>query len=190
MLLDRFLPVYHFNEAHTIVVQGSTDRVFSVIKDLTVAELSPVVHMLFAIRGLPGRLSGETGLAANSSETMLEQLYRRGFVPLAEDGDRELVVGTVGQFWKLSGGRNLRLLDSEEFLCFSAPGYVKVATNLCLSESTNGRVNVSTESRIFVPEPSTRRKFAPYWWLVRPGSGLIRRMCLKAIKRRAERSQS
>jgi hypothetical protein len=31
------------------------------------------------------------------------------------------------------------------------------------------------------------RRFARYWWLIRPASGAIRRSSLSAIKRRAER---
>ena len=45
---------------------------------------------------------------------------------------------------------------------------------------------VRTETRIQVPTPGARRMFAAYWLLIRLGSRLIRKMMLRAIKRRAE----
>ena len=46
---------------------------------------------------------------------------------------------------------------------------------------------VTTETRVFATDEATRKKFALYWWTIRLGSGLIRRMWLRAIRRRAER---
>ena len=45
---------------------------------------------------------------------------------------------------------------------------------------------VTTETRVCATDPRTRRKFAMYWWTIYPGSALIRRMWLRAIRRRAE----
>ena len=45
---------------------------------------------------------------------------------------------------------------------------------------------VTTETRVFTTDPSSRRKFGEYWRVIYPGSALIRRMWLQAIKRRAE----
>jgi hypothetical protein len=36
-------------------------------------------------------------------------------------------------------------------------------------------------------DPASARRFARYWWLIRPASGAIRRSWLAAIKRRTER---
>jgi hypothetical protein len=47
---------------------------------------------------------------------------------------------------------------------------------------------LSTETRIWAPDPQTRKKFAFYWRLISLGSGWIRVLWLRAIKRRAERS--
>ena len=37
-----------------------------------------------------------------------------------------------------------------------------------------------------VEDPTARRRFARYWLVVRPFSGLIRMLVLRAAKRRAE----
>jgi len=46
--------------------------------------------------------------------------------------------------------------------------------------------SLATETRVHVPDPVSRRKFARYWRVVRPFSGVIRMGVLRAAKRRAE----
>jgi len=46
--------------------------------------------------------------------------------------------------------------------------------------------SLTTETRVHVPHPVSRRKFTRYWRVVRPFSGLIRLLVLRAVKRRAE----
>ena len=50
-----------------------------------------------------------------------------------------------------------------------------------------GGTRLTTETRVFAPDRSVRRRFALYWTAIRPGSGMIRRMWLRAVKRRAVR---
>ena len=50
------------------------------------------------------------------------------------------------------------------------------------------RGTLTTETRIHVSDPISRRRFERYWRLVRPFSGIIRRRVLVAAKRRAEAS--
>ena len=45
---------------------------------------------------------------------------------------------------------------------------------------------LSTETRVWAAHLSARRRFRFYWLAIRPFSGLIRRVWLRAIKRRAE----
>lgn len=55
--------------------------------------------------------------------------------------------------------------------------------------STEARFSRSTLTRIWAPDEKTRKKFAIYWRIISLGSGWIRIMWLKAIKRRAEKAQ-
>jgi hypothetical protein len=84
-----------------------------------------------------------------------------------------LLVGLVG------------IAGSVDFKEFDRPGYVKVAMNFHLAEIAGG-CRVSTETRVLATDSSARWKFAVYWRIIYPGSALIRRMWLAAIKRRAE----
>jgi hypothetical protein len=45
---------------------------------------------------------------------------------------------------------------------------------------------LSTETRILATDPRTRRSFAAYWFLIRAGSGAIRREVLRVVAGRAE----
>jgi hypothetical protein len=46
--------------------------------------------------------------------------------------------------------------------------------------------HLSTETRVHVADPAARRKFRRYWFVIRPFSGLIRILLLRAARRRAE----
>jgi hypothetical protein len=41
---------------------------------------------------------------------------------------------------------------------------------------------------VFATDPASCRRFAVYWRVIYPGSALIRRMWLRAIRLRAERA--
>jgi len=187
MELDRFLPTYHFNEVHSIEVQASASDIFRSIKEMTPSELSPVFRLLFWIRSLPARLVGKSDPGFAPSQPLLKQL-EGDFIFLADIPNREIVFGMIGQPWKLTGDQAVRLIEPQEFVEFGQPDYAKVAANFCVSEGRrDGRFKVSTESRIYVADPTTRKKFARYWFVIYVGSSYIRTLMLQAVKRRAER---
>jgi len=45
---------------------------------------------------------------------------------------------------------------------------------------------LSTETRVVATDARTRRAFAAYWLVIRPGSGAIRRELLRVVARRSE----
>ena len=191
MLLDDFLPTYEFNEVHAVTVQAPPDRVFAAIHEMRAGELSPLVNLMLSLRNLPGRLLRQAGPRLVDDKPFLQQLLTGGFIPLGESADREVVFGLIGQFWKLTGGESPSIASPRQYLAFDDPRYAKVATNLLISDGTTpGVVRLSTETRIHVFDPGTRRKFGFYWRLISLGSGFIRVLWLKAVKRRAERTSS
>jgi len=187
MKLDDFLPAWQFNEVHTVTVDAAPERVFTAMKELTAAELSPLIFWMLDIRSLPARLTGKHAPDVTQPGPFLDQLYRGGFIPLAEEPNREIVFGLVGQFWKLAGGEEPHIPSPEVFLAFDDPAFAKVAANLLVTVDEHGRTRCSTETRVHVPEPRTRRKFAFYWRIISMGSAFIRVLWLRAIKRKAER---
>ena len=187
MKLDKFLPTWQFNEVHTVVVDASPGQVFTAMKDLTAAELSPLIFWMLNLRNLPTKLVGKSAPIAPQSGPFLAQLYQGGFISLAEDPGKEIVFGLIGQFWKLTFGEEPHIPSPEAFLAFNDPAFAKVAANLAVTVDEQGRTRCSTETRIHVPDPKTRRKFAFYWRIISMGSAFIRVLWLRAIKRKAER---
>lgn len=187
MKLDTFLPKYEFNEVHKIRINAPAPKTFKAIKEMTAADLSPLVFIMLNLRELPARLIGKINKEERHSRPFLASLYEDGFIPLGEVADQEIVFGLIGQFWKLVP-TGPEIPSPEAFLTYDDPLFAKVVANLLITPNPDGSVRCSTETRIHVPDPRTRRKFTFYWLLISMGSGWIRILWLRAIKRRAERN--
>lgn len=187
MRLDDILPAYDINEIHVAVIRGTPAQIFEAIKAVTPKEIL-LFRLLMGVRRLPGHLLGTRGNRVASGRSLLAQFLEGGFVILGETTERELVVGAVAQFWKPWGGEVLKIRTLAEFQAFCLPGYAKAAVNFSVEADLAGRAIVRTETRVLATDPIARAKFARYWRLIHPGSAFIRRMWLRAIRRRVERS--
>ena len=186
MKIDEFLPQYDFTEIHKVSVDASPEKTLLAVQELLPSELSPLVFWMLALRGLPARLLGKTPPAAAGNQPFLAQLYKGGFIPLAQT-DQEIVFGLIGQFWKLVGAEEVKVSGPQAFLAFQRSDFAKVAANLAV-QPAGERTLLSTETRIWAPDAQTRRKFAFYWRLISFGSGWIRVMWLRGIKRKTEKA--
>lgn len=184
MLLNSFVPQYDFHEVHSIVIQASAEKILGAIMQLTPSEI-PLVGILMSIRSLPSLVLYGKKFSPNNHKPFAEQILQSGFLLLGEEPKSELLLGLVGQFWKLRGGICREVRDAKEFNEFTRPGWAKVGWNFFIDEHEDGCV-VRTETRIVCTDAASMRRFARYWFVIHPGSALIRRTILKAIKRRAE----
>lgn len=186
-LLDEALPEYEFFERHRTLVSAPPEQALAAAKEATPAEM-PFVRTLFALRSLPARLTRRGRLPADRTRSLAAQMVEFGFVLLAED-EHGVVFGFAGQPWRLAGGSMPRLRTAREWLDFAERGYVKAVMSFSVvPEGT--RTRLETETRIHATDAGSRRRFARYWRVIRPGSGLIRRSWLRAAKRRAELSEA
>jgi hypothetical protein len=186
-LLDDWLPRYEFGEAHSVIVLAARDQVFMALREVTPLEI-PMLRLLFAVRSLPHLLSRSGRTALRRTEPLLDQMLAEGFLMLDESDD-EVVLGVVGQFWKMRG-RPVPLRDASEFKSYSQDDCAKAAVNFRLQEAAPAGFVLTTETRVTVPNTEARRRFAAYWGVIRPGSSIIRRSWLRAVKRRAETHES
>lgn len=192
MLLNDILPEYDFKEIHSIVLKSSASEAFRSIKQVAPSEISPIFHWLFLIRSLPSRFTGKPGFGFSGDKALLDQMTEGHFVMLAEESGREVVIGivmpsTVGRSWKYPEASTRGPRNAREFARFDQPGFVRVVMNLYVEDTADGDiVKLTSETRMKAIDADARRRFARYWRLIRPGSGLIRRSWLKAMKRRAE----
>jgi len=139
-----------------------------------------------AIRGIAmGHLRAARGAQPASPALPMVRMIesrRTNFFPL-DDTPREFVFGLAGQPWNNVGVR----LKAEDFGSWAPPDNVKIAANFLIEDAGNGRSRVITETRVAATDESARGKMARYWALIYPGSGMIRRSLLSAIRERAER---
>jgi hypothetical protein len=159
------LPVYHHRERHFVRVEASPDDALAAARETRLDEI-PVVSLLFRLRGLRAAPSGPIWAA----------LEAEGF----RFHDPETVV-LVGRPWSPRGGTRV----VEDFVGFAEPGYAKMALELRARSDGDGAL-LETETRVFLTDAASRHRFAAYWLVIRPFSGLTRRLWLRAAKRRAE----
>ncbi len=187
MLLDDFMPDYDVHEIHAIRVHASPERIYGAIVSVSASDLG-IANGLVVLRSLPSLLTGKAPPSRITSRPLFELGPNSSFFLLAEEPSREMVIGFVGKFWKATGGDWYRCSGPEEFLNFEQSDYAKAAWNLHIDAKAQGWCRLSTETRVLGTDAGAKRKFQAYWSVVYPGSAYIRRVLLKAIKRRAERS--
>ena len=171
--LDDFLPAYEFSERHAVHITASPARIDEALRTVTIADI-PVARALWWLRRL-GRPYGDATKPFVGGElpgVVLEDVPEEG-----------VVLGLTGQFWRLLGGGRdaARPRTADEFLAFDRPDTCKAVVDFRVGERT-----LSTETRVHVADPVSRRKFRRYWLVVRPFSGLFRVLLLRAARRRAE----
>jgi len=177
--LDEFMPVWQFGEYHSIEIAVPPARAYEAMRAVTADEILLFRTLTWIRRG--GRQLPESILNAGKDRPLIDVATRSGFLTLAEDARREIVIGTVV---KRPAGTKVAL-NADVFRKPLPPGYAIAAMNFRVAPNGSGGSTVSTETRVFASSDEARRSFARYWRVIYPGSALIRRMWLRAIKRRA-----
>ena len=181
--LDGTTPSYQFHEFHAIAIRATPERIHRAIRDVTADEIL-LFHTLTWIRRF-GRPAPESVLNAPERQPLLDVATRTTFLTLADTPD-EIVVGTV--VIAPPGWRRRTLQTPDEFFAVrQRSGFALGTMNFEVRREGDESI-VTTETRVHATDPESRRRFAVYWRLIYPGSAFIRRMWLRAIKNRAERS--
>jgi hypothetical protein len=184
--LDAWMPQWQVDERHILHVAAAPDKVFAAIHAVRADEIF-LFRILTAIRRCGGT-GPESIMNAPEKEPLLDVATRTTFVLLEEEAPRELVVGTV-----IAAPREARAsakLVRELFRKTLRPGVVLATMNFVVLPDNNGGSSVSTETRIYANSPAALHRFGVYWRIIHPGSDLIRRMWLRAIRQRAERQNA
>jgi hypothetical protein len=177
--LDEFMPVWQFNERHTIKVAASPERAFDAIRRVRANEISLFNTLTWIRRG--GRKVPAGILNAGHSTPLLDVATKSGFIYLANDAPREVVIGTM----VIAPPGSRGALTTQTFKTPLAPGFALAAMNFVVTPDGPFASIVSTETRVFASSPESRRRFARYWRVIYPGSAIIRRMWLRAVQRKA-----
>ena len=166
MTVADALPVYHYSEHHSIRVAAPPAVALAAAREARLEDVR-VVAALFRLRGLRAVPDGPIWAAMRAA----------GFRP---HDDETLTL--IGRPWSPRGGTPA----DADFVSFAEPGYAKMALDLRATADGEGAL-LETETRIYLTDAAARRRFAAYWLVIRPFSGLTRRLWLREAKRRAER---
>ena len=189
MLIDTYLPSFDAVESHTTIVRAPVERVWDAIRTADFGS-NGIVRALFALRGMPAFLTAPREALARARTPVhapltLDAALTHGFIVLGEDPGRELLLGTAGRFWGARGA--LCHIDPQQFMAFDEPGAAQAAWNFAVRPLVGAKTVLSTETRVRCVDPAGRLRFRIYWAFIRPFSGLIRLVMLRAIKRAAEK---
>jgi hypothetical protein len=180
--LDEWMPVWQFDERHVIRVGASPEKVFDAIHAVRADEIF-LFRTLIAIRRC-GRPGPESILNAPENKPLLDVATQTTFIYLADEAPREIVVGTV-----IAAPRGIHApakLTPEMFREKLPPGVALATMNYLVAPDDRGGSTISTTTRVYGNNAAAVRRFAVYWRIIHPGSDIIRRTWLRAIKRRAE----
>jgi hypothetical protein len=172
VVIDELVPSWHRREVHRRRTGAPAADLMRAVDELRWQDV-PVFAVLMRIRAGGRRLPGATIMAGMTAI---------GFAELARTAD-EVVYGGIGRPWSPRGGA-VPLTGpggpTRRFVGFAEPGWAKMALSLRAGDG-----EISTETRVWLTDRRARRAFAPYWFVIRPFSGAIRRAWLAAIARRA-----
>jgi hypothetical protein len=179
-LMDRFLPSYQFSERHQVTVRCRPGELLDIIQNFQPPK-DRFGETAMLVRQLPARLMH---VLAPSRTPPPSPVTRANFIPLARDGDREMVGGLVGKFWRPDFGL-VGVKDASGFLLCNPPKTAKLVIGFA-AEQTGELTVLATETRVYCPDRYALIMFFPYWLIIRPVSGVLRRRFLATIRRVAE----
>ena len=183
MIIDEYLRGYDVAKRHQILINASRERVYDAVCAFDMNN-SPIARVLLALRSFNFTFSKKK----NQLGSTLDALQKNGFILLKNNPPEELLLGLVGKFWAPSGC--IQKMDADTFSRFNDSGFAKAVWNFHIMQQPDGRMLLSTETRIRCADDTSRKRFRRYWFVVGPFSGLIRREALRIIKQDAERENT
>jgi len=179
-LIDKFLPQHQFSARHQATIQCRPGELLDIIQNFRPTR-DRVGDTAMIVRQWPARMMH---WLAPSRAVRPKPFTPANFTPLGRDGDREIVGGLIGKFWRPDFGLSV-INGPSEFLACNPPKTAKLVIGF-LAEPIGEATLLTTETRVYCPDRYSLIMFTPYWLIIRPVSGLLRRRALAAIRRLAE----
>ena len=193
MLLDDYLPQFDVRTNYAIRIAASPARVYASLWTANFDHWG-ITRALYAVRTLPSFPARPLETWRRFRDELFQQpftldaMLSEGFNLLEERPGEELLLGTVGRFWRARG--ELCATSPDRFRAAAPSGTAKAAWNFEVGLRADGATELRTETRVLCADAATRRRFLGYWMLIKPFSGLIRQEMLAAVRSAAESGQS
>jgi hypothetical protein len=175
MSLAEVLPDATFTERHDRVIDAAPDRVWQALTALSWSDLRLTLPMI-AIR---------TGGRARAAKAPM--LARGPVDEIASEPPSCWIGARIGKPWQPRPEFVPGPLTVDEIVAFDQPGWLKYGMDFRLDALHDGRTLVTTTTRCAATDEQARRRFARYWRVIRPFSGLVRRDMLHALATAAAR---
>ncbi|HET9139925.1 hypothetical protein [Actinophytocola sp.] len=186
LIIDTALPSWDVEIAEHLLVHAEPELTWGVARDLNLVTVhTPLLDAAMWVRGLPDRIARRAA-AAPPRVTLGGEGDMPGWLLLGERPGREIAAGAVGRFWQPA--ITWRDVPLAEFPTFAEPGWGKIATAVTTLPFGDGHTLLSYVCRTATTDEAARRRFARYWWLVRPYVGHIMRAVVRTIAVEAERA--
>jgi hypothetical protein len=178
-LMELHLPIHQFRELHSLDIPVEPARAMREVLAHR-PEDDVFFRCAIRIRELPMRLMGTYRRRGKEQQATFGL---ENFTLLDRDGDSEVAYGLAGKLWTADFGQ-ARIADAQAFHEYEEPGKVKLVVGVACELLPSGLTRVTTETRVHCLDADALRRFRPYWYFIRPVSGMIRRRMLRAIARR------
>jgi hypothetical protein len=186
MVIDSAMPSYDVAIVEHILVRTDPATTYRAARGLDLLTVrSPLLDAAMWVRLLPSRLTGRP-TPRLARLVIGEGVGIPGWLVLGEHDGAEIAFGAVGRFWQPV--IEWRSVDAAEFRGFIEPGWGKIAANFWVRSCGSNKTLLSYECRTATTDPRSRRRFARYWWLIKPFVAHILRATLRQIKSDAETS--
>ena len=169
--IQKYLPDPRHVEIKRIFVCAKPAEAWEVARHFDASAVK-WIRLLFDIRTLPEKLRGQQH-AQKDHRIGIDQITAEetGFMILHEVAGREVVVGSVGQFWHLN--IPFASINPCDFKDFSEPGWGKLAWAIAVEPYLDGST-ISLELRTTATDEDNWNKLKNYYRIIGIGSKAIR----------------
>lgn len=177
--IQHYLPNPRHVEINRIFVKAQPAEAWKLARHFDAANI-PWIKMLFDLRTWSDRLKGRQPKDEKIS-VGVDQVTAdgKGFFLLHEVPGREVVVGSVGQFWHLN--IPFATVTPDDFRDFNAPGWGKLAWAITVEPYRDGST-ISLELRTTATDQQSWEKLSNYYRVIGIGSRLIREAALSNME--------
>ena len=161
-----------FGLHHEIRVAAPSDRAWDALSTVTLADL-PATRLLSAVRYGRRRPSGRAPLLSS------------GPLPLVHCVPPQLAIAVgMSRPWQPRPSRS-KPDSMGEWTRFDEAGWTKILIAFVIRSDGEAASRLSSDTLVWSTDPEAQARFLPYWRLIEPFAGLIRREILSAVARRA-----
>ncbi|MGZ5134756.1 MAG: SRPBCC family protein [Flavitalea sp.] len=174
--IQQYLPDPRHTEINRIFVKAKPKDAWDAARHFD-ASVIPWIRLLFDIRTLPEKLAGKNK-PGNDHRIGVDQITEsgKGFMLLHETAGKEVIVGSVGQFWHLN--IPFASVRPGDFRDFSQPGWGKLAWAIVVEPFLEGST-ISLELRTTATDEHSWKKLKNYYRIIGLGSRPIRNALMK-----------